>query len=136
MNMSVRCSWAVVLRSLCYLAFYDLATWIRRGSGPQVLLRLARLAERRSAMSQDSLVRSVEIGCALYVRRATCLHRSSVLSGVLRRHGVPASIVVGFRQPPFQSHAWVEVDDHVVGDHPAYKRRFQVMDVMPARGRS
>ncbi|MGQ0586939.1 MAG: lasso peptide biosynthesis B2 protein, partial [Gammaproteobacteria bacterium] len=56
---------------------------------------------------------------ALWIRAAarnapgadTCLVRSLALTGVLRRHGVPAElrIGVGNTQPQLDAHAWVEV---------------------------
>jgi hypothetical protein len=123
----------IILWTLTYLSVYDVCTWYAKGSAPRVLLNICILSRRRSKTSQAQLVRAVEIACALYVKRITCLHRSTALACVLRRYGFEATVVVGFRQPPFQSHAWVEIDEAVVGDHATYRRHFQVIDVMPAR---
>jgi hypothetical protein len=62
------------------------------------------------------------------VKRAACLQRSAVATWLLRRHGVPAELVIGYRPLPFESHAWVEVDGQVVNDLPQYKKVFKVLD--------
>lgn len=54
----------------------------------------------------------------------TCLPRAAALTWILRRHGYQACLTVGYRPSPFEAHAWVELDERVIGDHPGYKRRF------------
>ena len=54
-----------------------------------------------------------------------CLMRSLVLTAMLARHGVPATVVIGVRsEPAFGAHAWVEVDGHVLlpESEDAYRR--------------
>ena len=45
--------------------------------------------------------------------KPTCLERSVVLSSLLWRHGVPATVRIGGRKESerFDAHAWVEVDN-------------------------
>jgi hypothetical protein len=62
-----------------------------------------------------------------YVKRAPCLQRSTVATWLLRRHGIPAEMVIGCRPLPFESHAWVEVGGLVVNDLPRYQRAFTVL---------
>jgi hypothetical protein len=132
-----------VCRSLVYLFAYDLLLLLTRTRTPRTLLRLTaprrplKPVEAAQPASLDiatvnRVIRSVEIACALYVRPILCLPRSTVLCCLLRRHGIPATVVIGYRQPPFESHAWVEVAGRVVGDQQAYRRRFHVIDVLPS----
>jgi len=74
------------------------------------------------------VVWSVEEACVWYPKRAMCLQRSAVATWLLRRHGIAAEMVIGFRPLPFESHAWVEVDGQVVNDRPQYQRAFHVLD--------
>jgi hypothetical protein len=62
---------------------------------------------------QDSVNRvcaAVNFACVWYPKRALCLQRSFVTTNLLRKHGVPAQMVLGAKKLPFQAHAWVEVN--------------------------
>jgi hypothetical protein len=72
--------------------------------------------------------RAVEEACIWYFKRAYCLQRSSVTTWMLRRRGVAAQLVIGYRPVPVDSHAWVEVDGRVVNDRPQYQKFFRVLD--------
>jgi hypothetical protein len=85
----------------------------------------ARPAPRLAA---SDIVWAVEEACVWYVKRALCLQRSAVAVRLLRRHGIPAELVIGYRPVPFESHAWVEVDGVVVNDRPQYQKVFGVLD--------
>lgn len=71
---------------------------------------------------------AVDEACVWYVKRAFCLQRASVTTWLLRRRGVPAQLVIGYRPVPVDSHAWVEVDGTVVNDRPQYQKFFTVLD--------
>jgi hypothetical protein len=72
----------------------------------------------------------VEEACVWYWKRAFCLQRSAVATWLLRRRGVAAELVIGFRPVPIDSHAWVEVAGQVVNDRPQYQIHFRVLDRM------
>ena len=72
--------------------------------------------------------RAVEEACIWYFKRAYCLQRSAVAAWMLRRRGVAAQLVIGFRPAPVDSHAWVEVNGSVVNDRPQYQKFFRVLD--------
>jgi hypothetical protein len=76
----------------------------------------------------DDVVWAVDEACVWYVKRAACLQRSAVATWLLRRNGVPAELVIGYRPVPFESHAWVEVDGRVVNDRSQYQKAFSVLD--------
>jgi hypothetical protein len=98
--------------------FARISAWLRR----------SRPAPRRSWAATGDVVWSVEEACVWYVKRARCLQRSVVTTWLLRRHGIAAEMVIGYRPLPFQSHAWVEVGGAVVNDRPQYQRAFHVLD--------
>lgn len=63
----------------------------------------------------------------LYPAPVACLQRSVACVYLLRRRGVPAALVVGVRTPPFEAHAWAEVDGEVVNDRPGVAREYTVI---------
>jgi hypothetical protein len=83
---------------------------------------------RRDACLPEHIVWAVDEACVWYVKRAPCLQRSAVAACLLRRHGVRAELVIGYRALPFESHAWVEVDGHIVNDRPQYQKVFTVLE--------
>lgn len=104
-----------------------------------LLLGFSRLHDRvrgrrpsnRHPSSQPAIadiVWAVDEACVWYVKRAACLQRSVIATWLLRRHGVQAELVIGYRPLPFESHAWVEVDGAVVNDRPQYQKVFTVLD--------
>jgi hypothetical protein len=58
----------------------------------------------------------IDVACIWYPKHVLCLQRSAATTCLLRRYGVQARMVIGVQQLPFKSHAWVEVDGHVVND--------------------
>ncbi len=71
---------------------------------------------------------AVDEACVWYVKRVACLQRSVIATWLLRRYGMQAELVIGYRPLPFESHAWVEVDGQVVNDRPQYQKFFTVLD--------
>jgi hypothetical protein len=86
----------------------------------------ARAPARR--LSPGDVVWAVDEACVWYVKRAACLQRSVVATRLLRRHGVHADLVIGYRPIPFESHAWVEVEGRVVNDRQQYQKFFAVLE--------
>jgi hypothetical protein len=63
-----------------------------------------------------------------YVRPLLCLHRSAAVTRLLRRHGVPAQMVLGYHLPPLRAHAWVEVAGKIVSDELNGLHAYHVLD--------
>jgi hypothetical protein len=63
-----------------------------------------------------------------YWKPVRCLQRSIVTVRMMRGHGIPAEVVIGYRPAPFFSHAWVEVSGRVANDSPVYRARLQVLE--------
>lgn len=99
--------------------FARLHTWLRG-----VPVRL----DSSGGGSVADVVWAVDEACVWYLKRAACLQRSVVATWLLRRHGIAATLVIGCRTLPFESHAWVEVDGAVVNDRPQFQRVFTVLD--------
>lgn len=120
-------SW-LVARALFELVRYDVMYGLC-GFG-RVRSSLSRQATRNAAHAGDceaTVCAAVLLATCLYWKPVRCLQRSVVATRMLRRHGVPARLVIGYRQAPFFSHAWVEVGSRVVNDSPVYRQRLQVL---------
>jgi hypothetical protein len=59
---------------------------------------------------------AVQDACDWQNRRTECLHRAIAAYTLLRRAGARPRFVMATRSLPFASHAWCEVDGHVVAD--------------------
>jgi hypothetical protein len=70
---------------------------------------------------------AVEKACLYYPKHCACLQRSMVLTSLMRRHGISAQLVIGVRQLPFESHAWVEADSRVINDVQRVRDTYQVL---------
>ena len=70
---------------------------------------------------------AVATAACFYWKPILCMQRSVVTTRMLRRRGVDARLVFGYRREPFLAHAWVEVDGRVVNDSPAYKERLTLL---------
>jgi hypothetical protein len=63
-----------------------------------------------------------------YWKEVLCLQRSAATVCLLRKHGVPAQLVIGARRVPFAAHAWVEVEGQIVNDKPSLSEIYMVLD--------
>jgi transglutaminase-like putative cysteine protease len=64
----------------------------------------------------SAVVDAVKTAGALYFKRVYCLQRAAAVTRLLRRRGIAATLVIGYRPSPIESHAWVEVDGCVVSE--------------------
>ena len=83
---------------------------------------------RRNPLSVEEIMWAVDEACVWYMKRAACLQRSVVATWLLRRNGIEAELVIGYRPVPFESHAWVEVAGRVVNDRQQFQRFFTVLE--------
>jgi hypothetical protein len=109
------------------LAAFDLALLGGFARAEDRVRRTAR-RQRRIVPAPQDVVWAVDEACVWYFKRVPCLQRSAVTTCLLRRHGLAADLVIGFRPTPFESHAWVEMDGRVVNDRPQYQTRFTVLE--------
>jgi hypothetical protein len=80
----------------------------------------------------DGIVRricdAVTLASCFYWKPVLCLPRAVVTTRLLRKFGVQAQMVIGYRPSPFFSHAWVEVNGRIVNDSPAYQQKLLVLE--------
>jgi hypothetical protein len=118
----------LVLRALFELARYEVIISLC-GSG-RILRQLRRqsFAARPADRELESAIcDAVLLATCLYWKPVLCLQRAVCTVRLLRRHGVVARLVIGYRPSPFFSHAWVEVDGRVVYGSPAYQKRLRLL---------
>ena len=121
----------LLLSALYELARYEMA--IRsRVSG-----RMLSQSKRQSVIAKpagrelvQAVFDAVLLATCLYWKPVLCLQRAVCTVRLLRRHGVVARLVIGYRPSPFFSHAWVEVDGRVVYGSPAYQKRLRPLHVV------
>lgn len=91
------------------------------------------IKKRRTAISGASAYNIRQLSDAMHVAsvwlpfRSHCLVYSAATVCFLRKNGISAQLVLGIRQRPFESHAWVEHDGIIITD-PAQCHDFIVVD--------
>jgi hypothetical protein len=117
----------VTLEALFYLCRFDLIA--RRGfRRTREFTSRFKVSSRSSALSPDTVRWCVDEACVWYWKRAFCVQRSSVLAWMLRRRGMHATVVIGYRPVPVDSHAWVEIDGTIVNDRQEYRLFYRLLD--------
>jgi Transglutaminase-like superfamily len=76
----------------------------------------------------DRISAAVNMTCIWYWKEILCLQRSAATACLLKKHGIPAQMVIGAQLIPFKAHAWVEVDGCVVNDKPYTSEIYTVLD--------
>lgn len=128
---------ALVLRALYELARYDVIHTVC-GFGRIRSSLLAQPAKRgtcepiasRQLECEQRVCDDVLLATCLYWKPVLCLQRSVCATRLLRARGVAARLIIGYREAPFFSHAWVEVGSRVVNDSPAYRSRLRVLHAL------
>ena len=122
-------SW-LMCRALYEIARYEVVVSLR-GSG-RILSQLKRqsIAARPSNQElEKAICDAVHLATCFYWKPVLCLQRAVCTVRLLRRHGIFARLVIGYRPSPFFSHAWVEVDGRVVYGSAAYQKRLLPLHV-------
>jgi transglutaminase superfamily protein len=120
----------LLIRALYELARYEVILSLR-GSG-RILSQLKRQStsnESSSAESEQTICDAVLLATCFYWKPVLCLQRAVCTVRLLRKHGIHARLVIGYRPSPFFSHAWVEVDGRVVYGSAAYQKRLMPLHV-------
>jgi hypothetical protein len=117
----------LIVQAFASLLLYDVVS-SRGFRRVHAMARGWRPAPRRGRYASERICQAVAEACVWYPKRAFCLQRSWVATRLLRRYGFPAELVIGYRPTPIDSHAWVEIDGHIVNDRPQYQKFFRVLD--------
>jgi hypothetical protein len=120
----------LVFRALYEIARYEVVLSLL-GSG-RILSQLKRqsVIAKTSAESEKTICDAVLLATCFYWKPVLCLQRAVCTVRLLRRHGIHASLVIGYRPSPFFSHAWVEVDGRVLYGSAAYQKRLLPLHVV------
>lgn len=114
----------LVCRALYEIVRYEVVLSLL-GSG-RILSQLRQQSTstkpNRSAL-EKTICDSVLLATCFYWKPVLCLQRAVCTVRLLRRHGIHARLVIGYRPSPFFSHAWVEVDGRVLYGSAAYQKR-------------
>ena len=121
---------------LVFRAFYEIARYevvlSLLGSG-RILLQLKRQSVRArtaGAEFEKSICDAVLLATCFYWKPVLCLQRAVCTVRLLRKSGINARLVIGYRPSPFFSHAWVEVDGRVLYGSAAYQKRLLPLHVV------
>jgi hypothetical protein len=124
---SAKYAW-LVFRALHELARYDVIIWLRGFGCIQRQVNCQSIAPNPSSPGlEQAICDAVLLATCLYYKPVLCLQRSVCAVRLLRKNGIVAKLVVGYRPGPFFSHAWVEVDGRVVNGSSAYQTRLRVL---------
>jgi hypothetical protein len=122
-------SW-LMCRALYEIARYEVVVSLR-GSG-RILSQLKRQSIAARPTNQElekAICDAVHLATCFYWKPVLCLQRAVCTVRLLRRHGIFARLVIGYRPSPFFSHAWVEVDGRVVYGSAVYQKRLMPLHV-------
>jgi len=120
----------LVFRALYEIARYEVVLSLL-GSG-RILSQLKRQSisiKSSSADLEKTICDAVLLATCFYWKPVLCLQRAVCTVRLLRKHGIQARLVIGYRPSPFFSHAWVEVDGRVVYGSAAYQKRLMPLHV-------
>ena len=118
------------VRALFEIVRYEVIVSLR-GSG-RILSELKQqsiAAQPTSEEVEKTICNAVHLATCFYWKPVLCLQRAVCTVRLLRRHGIVARLVIGYRPSPFFSHAWVEVEGRVVYGSPAYQKRLLPLHV-------
>jgi Transglutaminase-like superfamily len=120
----------LVFRALYELARYEVVLSLL-GSG-RILSQLKRqpISIESSSADLETICDAVLLATCFYWKPVLCLQRAVCTVRLLRKHGINAHLVIGYRPSPFFSHAWVEVDGRVVYGSAAYQKRLMPLHVV------
>jgi Transglutaminase-like superfamily len=121
---------SLLIRSYVLLLRIDFMMKARSLQSIHRLVKKQRLClrDRDKTFQVDTLCRTIDLACVLYIKPVLCLQRSAATTLLLRRYGWPAEMVIGAQVLPFRSHAWVEVDGAVVNDKPYVREVFSALE--------
>jgi len=121
---------ALVFRALYEIARYEVVLLLLGSGRIMSPLRCQSISiKSRSAELEKTICDAVLLATCFYWKPVLCLQRAVCTVRLLRRHGIHARLVIGYRPSPFFSHAWVEVDGRVLYGSSAYQKRLMPLHV-------
>lgn len=102
----------------CYLKLAGFNALLRRVQHHQI-------SRRRSTTDLNAKIAALDHAQVYYPKKQMCLQRSAALTWLLRSSGQTAHLVIGTKAFPPKGHAWVEVENQVIGDSPRIKALYR-----------
>jgi hypothetical protein len=119
----------LVWKAYLKLIVFDL--YLSRGNFAAIYYKVSHYPIRKVVSSPcmaDRVCASVDMASIWYWKEVLCLQRSAATACLLKRHGIPAQMVIGAQRIPFKAHAWVEVEGRVVNDKPYMSEMYAIVD--------
>jgi hypothetical protein len=115
--------------ALCLLLAYDILSALCRFQTIYSMVRGWKVNTNVDGPDTiDRVCVAVNFACVWYPKQALCLQSSFVTTYLLRKHGIPAQMVLGAQKLPFKAHAWVEVDGRAVNERSNVQETYAVWD--------
>ena len=120
---------ALIFRCWLWLLYFEYLMSVRGFGRVVTAVRSQRTCSAHVRNLGDAtLCHAMDLACVFYFKRVLCLQRSAATVVLLRRCGWNAELVIGAQLLPFQSHAWVEIQNRIVNDKPYVHEMFQVLE--------
>ena len=117
---------SLVFRAVWEITRYELIVSLRGIGCILQQLRQQRVSQKPCTEAQQrSICEAILLATCFFWKPVLCLQRSVCTVRLLRKYGIDARLVIGYRPSPFFSHAWVEVNGRVVYGSAAYQKRLQ-----------
>src|SRR5882762_8557374 len=98
----------LILKAYLKLLYFDL--YLLRGNFAALYDRIRRCPLGKQTPPPNAIEQicyAMDMACIWYWKEALCLQRSAATAYLLKKHGIPAQLVIGAQQTPFKAHAWV-----------------------------
>ncbi len=116
-------------RAIFALFAYDVLSTFCRFETLYSMVKVWKVARKPADQDTiDQVCTAVNYACIWYPKQALCLQRSFVTTYLLRKHGVPAHMVLGAQKLPFKAHAWVEVAGRAINERSNVQATYAVWD--------
>ena len=122
-----RYGWLVLIALYEIVRYEVVVAWRGFGCILRQLRRQPVGPKHATSELERAICDAVLLATCFYWKPVLCLQRSVCTVRLLRKYGIGARLVIGYRPSPFFSHAWVEVDGRVVYGSAAYQQRLQTL---------
>jgi hypothetical protein len=120
----------LVLKALFEMVRYDvIVSWVGIGRILRQLRSQNVPVKQCSEDLQKAICDAVLLASCFYWKPVLCLQRSVCTTILLRKYGIGAKVVIGYRPAPFFSHSWVEVNGQVAYGSAAYRERLEILAI-------
>jgi hypothetical protein len=108
-----------------------IANLLRRVCRPATWSAVLRMATKQPSAGRDrvdDIPEAIDRASQWFPTRVLCVQRSLAIALLCRMRGCAAMVVLGARPRPFAAHAWVELNDTLVGEEPGKTRFYHVFE--------